>query len=163
MRDDSRYRPNAGIMVLNKEGKVLLCQRSDINGNWQMPQGGIDEGEDTKIAAIRELEEETAIVAKDVEILDFLDEYQYYDFPEKVRAAFIAKYNDDYFIGQKQKWLVVRYLKDDNTIDISKAKDNEFSDYQWAFIDDAIEMVWEAKQNTYRRLKEEFKDLLKVK
>lgn len=153
----SLYRPNVGVMVINKAGKILVCQRTDIaqeNQPWQMVQGGIDEGEAVIDAGLRELAEETNIKANEVKQIELWDEFQYYDYPLNL----ITPYNET--IGQKQKWLIVKYLKDDNTVDISKAIEKEFNDYKWVTITEAIELIWKPKKAIYRRLAQRYKELL---
>lgn len=153
----SLYRPNVGVMVINQRGKVLVCRRSDIDpadNPWQMVQGGIDENETFLKAGIRELEEETNILTNEIEMVELWDDFQYYDFPLKARTP----YNE--IIGQKQKWLVVKYLKDDNTIDLSKAKDKEFNDYKWVNIAEAVDMIWQPKKPIYKRLAQRYKAYL---
>ena len=115
MTDASLYRTNVGIMVLNKQGLVLACRRANLHQietlrydqQWQMPQGGVNSEEDMIQAGYRELEEETAIKKSDVEFVDFWDKLHFYNFDETGRLLYPE------FLGQKQKWLVVRYLKDD--------------------------------------------------
>tara|TARA_Y100001960_G_C14768695_1_gene878547 strand:+ start:1562 stop:2044 length:483 start_codon:yes stop_codon:yes gene_type:complete len=153
----SLYRPNVGVLVINKSGKVLVCQRSDVKPEdlpWQMVQGGIDEGESPLNAALRELKEETNIQTNEIEQIEFWDDYQYYDFP----IDQVTPYSE--IVGQKQKWLVVKYLKDDNSIDLEKAEEKEFNDYKWVKMTEAIELIWKPKKAIYRRLAQRYKHLL---
>lgn len=157
IKPTSLYRPNVGVMVINKAGKVLVCQRTDVDAKdlpWQMVQGGIDDGETVLEAAYRELREETDIHKEDVEVVEVWDEFQYYDYPINL----ITPYNET--IGQKQKWLVVKYLKDDNSIDLKKAIEKEFNDYKWVKMAEAIELIWKPKKPIYRRLAQRYKNLL---
>lgn len=152
------YRPNVGIMVLNKEGKVLLGKRkgySEERFPWQMPQGGIDEKECAKEAGFRELFEETGIQKSDVEFIDLWDEFQKYDLDFK----FYAQKHPGY-AGQKQKWLVVRYLKEDNSIDIINVFEQEFEDYKWTTMQEAIELIFHPKKQIYQNLAKRYKDIL---
>lgn len=151
---ETLYRPNIGIMVINNEGKVLVCQRADNveGGKWQMPQGGIDENEDTIKAGLRELNEETGITANQVEIIDLWNEYHYYDFPIE------SVYNE--YKGQKQKWLLVKYLKDDNSINIKNAKDNEFNDYKFETMANIIKDVWVVRKPIYKALAQHYAQYL---
>lgn len=153
----SLYRPNVGVMIINKQGKVLICQRSDIkaeNMPWQMVQGGIDDGETLLEAAYRELREETNIHSEEVKIVEIWDEFQYYDFPFKD----VTPYNE--YIGQKQKWVIVNYLKDNNSIDLNKAEDDEFNDYKWVDMAKAVELIWQPKKAIYKRLAKRYSKLL---
>lgn len=127
MPDFTKYRPNAGCVILNAQGKVLYCERADIPGAWQMPQGGIDAGEDAEKAALRELFEETAI--KDVTVKGEHPTWLTYDIPQKSDQEKAVKGE---FIGQAQKWFLLEYTKADNSIDLTQAQDKEFTNYQWA-------------------------------
>jgi putative (di)nucleoside polyphosphate hydrolase len=148
------YRPNIGIMVINDTGKVLVCQRADNveGGKWQMPQGGIDENEDTIKAGLRELNEETGITADEIEIIDLWDEYHYYDFPIE------SVYNE--YKGQKQKWLLVKYLKDDNSINLANAQDNEFLEYKWDLMANIVKDVWIVRKPIYKALENRYAQYL---
>lgn len=129
---DLPYRPCVGIMLFNRDGKVWIGRRADHPavqedepGAWQMPQGGIDEDEDPREAALRELEEETGIA--NVEVLDETPGWLTYDLPDHlVGIALKGRYR-----GQKQKWFAMRYLGEDGDIDLARAKDREFDAWRW--------------------------------
>jgi putative (di)nucleoside polyphosphate hydrolase len=153
----SLYRPNVGVMVINQAGKVLVCRRSDVDpadNPWQMVQGGVDEGETYLKAGLRELEEETNIKTDEIEMVELWDEFQYYDFPLELKTPY------DEIIGQKQKWLIVKYLDNENTIDLSKAAEKEFDDYKWVSIAEAVGLIWKPKKAIYKRLAERYKAYL---
>ena len=153
----SLYRPNVGVMVINQAGKVLVCRRSDVDpadNPWQMVQGGVDEGETYLKAGLRELEEETNIKTDEIEMVELWDEFQYYDFPLELKTPY------DEIIGQKQKWLIVKYLHSENTIDLSKAAEKEFDDYKWVSIAEAVDLIWKPKKAIYKRLAERYKAYL---
>lgn len=119
------YRPCVGIMLINREGRVLVAKRIDMPSDaWQMPQGGIDEGEDPRAAALRELSEEVGTNA--AEILAETPDWLTYDLPDEL----IGKLWEGRFRGQCQKWFAMRFTGADSDIDI--ATDNpEFSDWKW--------------------------------
>ena len=131
------YRRNVGIMVLNDQGHVWVGQRKDRYKNaWQMPQGGIDKGEDPRAAALRELEEETGISAQLVEVVAETDDWLPYELPyDLIPQLWQGRYR-----GQKQKWFLLRFHGADTQINIA-TKEPEFSAWQWmapAELPDAI-------------------------
>ncbi len=154
------YRPCVGIMLLNSSNKVWIGRRAmkrsvqqDEPGSWQMPQGGIDEGEDPLPAALRELEEETGI--SDVEVIGQTEDWLTYDLPEHlVGKALKGKY-----CGQKQKWFAMRYLGDDSAIDLSKAEDDEFDDWRWEDAAELPGLIIEFKRPVYEHVVAAFADL----
>lgn len=138
------YRRNAGIMLINDENKVFIAERKDIKGQWQMPQGGIDEGEDILAAARRELMEETGIPAVDVELLSLHPEWLNYDFPKKAKEGEA--------VGQTQKWFLFKYKGNDKDINVSKVKDPEFSAWKWATTEEVMNGLWEVRQPIYENV-----------
>ena len=147
-------RDGVGIIVLNKENKVFVAKRIDSPRNfWQMPQGGIDNGEDPLSAAYRELKEETSI--KNVELIEELDGTIVYELPEHLLGiVWKGKYK-----GQKQKWFLMRYLGDDNEIDIKTDKP-EFFEWKWIDLDMITEVVVDFKLHVYEELKEKVKKII---
>ena len=121
------YRPCAGIMLLNAKGQVFVGQRLDTTLEaWQMPQGGIDEGEDALSAAIRELGEETGVAPDKIELLAELPDELTYDLP----ADMISKTWKGKWRGQRQRWFLFRFLGSDDDIDIVTAH-QEFGAWRW--------------------------------
>ena len=118
-------RNGVGIAVLNKENKIFVAKRIDNPADfWQMPQGGIDEGENYFDAALRELKEETSI--KSVELIKEISKYTTYDLPDRLLGIiWKGKYK-----GQKQKWFIVKFNGEENEINI-KTKHPEFLDWKW--------------------------------
>ena len=147
-------RSGVGIVVLNKENKVFVAKRIDNPKNfWQMPQGGVDEGEDFLAAAKRELEEETSI--KNVELIKEIDGTTTYELPEHLLGIiWKGKYK-----GQIQKWFLMRYLGNDNDINI-KTKIPEFLEWKWIELDLITEVVVNFKFNVYKTLKEKVKKII---
>ena len=147
-------RSGVGIVVLNKSNKVFVAQRIDNPKNfWQMPQGGVDDGEDFLKAAYRELYEETSI--KNVELIKELDGTITYELPDHLLGIiWKGKYK-----GQKQKWFLMRFLGEDKEINI-KTKNPEFLDWKWIDIDQITEVVVDFKLHVYKELKEKIKKII---
>ena len=147
-------RSGVGIVVLNKTNKVFVAKRIDNPKNfWQMPQGGVDDGEDFLSAAYRELEEETSI--KNVELISELDGFITYNLPERLLGIiWKGKYK-----GQKQKWFLMRHLGDDNEINI-KTKKPEFLDWKWVNLKEITSLVVDFKLHVYKEVQEKVEKLL---
>ena len=147
-------RKGVGIILLNKENKVFVAKRIDNPANfWQMPQGGIDDGEDYLSAAFRELEEETSI--KEVELIKEIDETLTYELPKHLLGIiWKGKYK-----GQKQKWFVMRYLGTDDKININTHKP-EFLDWKWIESEMITEVVVDFKLEVYKKLKFQIKKII---
>jgi len=150
------YRPCAGVMLLNADGQVFVGARIDSKlGAWQMPQGGIDEDEDARAAAYRELEEETGVVKNLTEFLAEAPRELTYDLPDEL----IGKVWGGRFRGQRQKWFLLRFTGDDSDVNI--ATDHpEFHAWQWAAPADLPDLIVPFKSELYRRLLVEFADYL---
>ena len=151
---DLPLRSGVGIIVLNKENKVFVAKRIDNPKNfWQMPQGGVDKGEDFLQAAYRELDEETSI--KNVKLIKELDGTITYELPNYLLGIiWKGKYR-----GQKQKWFLMRFIGEDKEIDI-KTKNPEFLDWKWIDIDQITEVVVDFKLHVYKELKEKIKRII---
>ena len=147
-------RDGVGIIVLNKENKVFVAKRIDNPKNfWQMPQGGVDDGEDFLIAAYRELKEETSI--NNVELIQEIDGTMIYELPNHLLGIiWKGKYK-----GQKQKWFLMRYLGNDNDINI-KTEKPEFLEWKWIDIDKITDVVVDFKLHVYKKLKEKIKKII---
>ena len=147
-------RSGVGIIVLNKDNKVFVAKRIDNPKNfWQMPQGGVDEGEDFLKAAYRELEEETSI--KNVDLIKELDGMITYELPERLLGIiWKGKYR-----GQKQKWFIMKFVGEDKEINI-KTKNPEFLDWKWIELDQITEVVVDFKLHVYKELKEKIKKII---
>ncbi|MEX0923614.1 MAG: RNA pyrophosphohydrolase [Rhodovibrionaceae bacterium] len=151
------YRACVGIMLLNCEGRVFVAQRRDMKtAAWQMPQGGIDEGEAPRAAALRELEEE--IGTRRVEILAESRSWLDYDLP----LDLLPKLWKGRYRGQRQKWFAMRYLGRDEEIDIDTATP-EFSAWKWARVEEVPELIVPFKRDLYRQVVAEFRPLLQAR
>ncbi len=150
------YRPCVGIMLVNMDGKVFVGQRLDnVVEAWQMPQGGIDEGEDAKAAALRELQEETGIRPDLVEIIAKAKDEHFYDLPpELVGKLWGGKYR-----GQRQYWYLARFVGQDCDIDI-QTKHPEFREWKWAAPDTLPDLIVPFKRKLYRDILQEFRALI---
>ena len=147
-------RSGVGIIVLNKNNKVFVAKRIDNPKNfWQMPQGGVDEGEDFLKAAYRELEEETSI--KNVELIKELEGTITYELPDRLLGIiWKGRYR-----GQKQKWFLMRFRGEEKEINI-KTKNPEFLDWKWIELDQITEVVVDFKLHVYKELKEKIKKII---
>ena len=147
-------RRGVGIILLNNKNKVFVAKRIDNQKNfWQMPQGGVDEGEEFLAAAYRELEEETSI--KNVELINELDELTTYLLPDHLLGII---WNGKYK-GQTQKWFLMKYLGQDIDINL-KTKNPEFLDWKWVDLAQITELVVNFKLEVYQKIQQKVKNIL---
>lgn len=153
------YRPCVGIMVINAKGLVWMGRRADAAGEeegrgewWQMPQGGIDPGEDPAAAAVRELFEETGI--RSVEILGETEDWLRYDLP----AHLLGKAWGGRYCGQQQKWFAMRFSGADSEIDIVPAAGHkaEFTAWRWVPLAEVASLIVPFKRDVYLQVIEAF-------
>ena len=160
MTGGGAYRPCVGVMLLNAEGLVWIGRRFDKRNEegtghwWQMPQGGIDHGEDPKPAALRELAEETAVTS--AEIIAEAAEWYSYDLP----ADLIGKSWKGKYRGQTQKWFALRFLGGDGEINLQPpGHPQEFDRWRWAPMDEVVAAIVPFKRQVYERVIAEFRHL----
>ncbi|WP_295557584.1 RNA pyrophosphohydrolase [uncultured Hyphomicrobium sp.] len=158
------YRPCVGIMVLNASRQIWVGQRADAPGDaegrgtwWQMPQGGIDPHEDPRTAALRELQEETAM--KTVEVIGETPDWLTYDLPPHL----IGKAWGGRYRGQRQKWFAVRFLGDEAEIDLGEpgTPNAEFITWRWCAADELAAHIVPFKRDVYLEILRVFQPLLR--
>ena len=149
-----KYRRCVGIMIINKEKKILVGKRIDHpSGFWQMPQGGIDENENPEEAVRREMMEE--IGTNKAELIKVSSQWINYNIPLETLKT--LPWGNKY-IGQSQKWFVFKFTGQDSDINVD-TKNPEFSIWKWAKIDSIIDNIVPFKRDVYSKILEEFKDI----
>jgi putative (di)nucleoside polyphosphate hydrolase len=149
------YRPCAGVVLINDAGLVFAGRRIDqVEDAWQMPQGGIDDGETPRQAALRELREE--IGTDNGEVLAETADWLVYDLPD----ALLGKALKGRYRGQTQKWFAVRFTGTDADIDIAGVSHPEFNAWAWMTPGDLVDRIVSFKRDLYRHIFEEFRPLL---
>ncbi len=158
MNEPLAYRPCVGVMLVNAQGKVFVGRRIDNREGdwWQMPQGGVDEGEDLREAALRELAEETGVRAELVTLLDSTKEPIRYDLPEEL----MGKLWGGKYRGQEQIWFLVRFSGTDADVDLEAHDPPEFCDWKWADPEDLPELIVPFKKRVYRAVLDAFRELV---
>jgi len=153
---ENGYRRGVGVMLLNRDGKVFVGARIDNTDEaWQMPQGGIDKGEEPWATALRELEEETGIPPHLVEPVSGAAERLKYDLPKALRG----KLWGGKYVGQDQDWFLCRFRGTDADVNIA-TKHPEFRDWKWIVPAELPELIVPFKRELYRQLLREFADYL---
>ncbi|NNL48304.1 MAG: RNA pyrophosphohydrolase [Acidimicrobiia bacterium] len=151
MSNDLPYRPCVGVVLANPEGLVFTGERVDTPEAWQMPQGGIDKGETPRIAALRELEEETGIPSSQVVVEAETPGWIMYDLPDHL----IGKLWKGRYRGQKQKWFLLRFQGDDDAVDLDKHH-REFIRWRWSTPDRVAADIVPFKRDVYLKVMTSF-------
>lgn len=153
MTQSPLYRPCVGLCLLNTNGKVFVGERIDTPGSWQMPQGGIDPGEDIETAAFRELLEETG--TDKAEILQIAGQTIRYDLPPDLqKKLWRGKY-----AGQEQTWIALRFTGKDSDINLAAHTPAEFRAWQWVGLEETLPLIVPFKRETYLKVIALFQDL----
>ena len=147
MLDADGFRPNVGIVVANSREQVLFARRVGGFDAWQFPQGGIQASETPEDALYRELDEEVGLDASCVEIIAETQDWLRYELPPQLRRS----NSHPHFIGQKQKWFLLRMLADDSRIDVQRFDEPEFDHWQWVSYWYPVTKVIAFKRDVYRR------------
>lgn len=155
-KPDHMYRSGVGIMLINNKKQIFVGKRIDNHSDaWQMPQGGIDTGEDEDLAVFRELKEETGIDKKEIAIISKSQGYYYYNLPYKLQKKFWG----GKYLGQKQRWYIAEFIGDESKINVA-TEDPEFSHWKWIDNEKIIGSIVNFKQDLYRQIISEFSQFL---
>ncbi len=151
------HRANVGIALFNAQGQVWLGRRDDTPPpwNWQLPQGGMDEGETPEFAALRELEEETGIRSELVEPLGDIPGWLAYDYPPEVRED--PRFHKKRHLGQKQRWFALRFHGSDADIDLKRHVEVEFDAWRWGELSEIPDLIIPWKRDVYLQVVEAFR------
>lgn len=155
---DLPYRPCVGVMLVNEDGRVFVGKRIDNKEGdaWQMPQGGMDDGEDVETAGFRELGEETGVTTANATLIARAKEELLYDLPPELAGKlWRGKYR-----GQRQTWLLMRFTGTDADINLEAHNPPEFCEFQWIDPERLPDMIVPFKKRVYRAVLEEFRSLI---
>ena len=157
MTNDLPYRPCVGIVLTDGKGRIFTGERIDTPGAWQMPQGGIDDGENPIAAAFRELEEETGVTAQLSFMVAETPEWVTYDLPEHL----IGKLWKGKFRGQKQKWFLMEFTGEDHEINIAHDH-KEFGRWRWSTADEVLRDIVPFKKDVYAQVIAHFRERIEA-
>ncbi|AGF47132.1 putative (di)nucleoside polyphosphate hydrolase [Candidatus Kinetoplastibacterium desouzaii TCC079E] len=155
MLDSEGYRSNVGIVIANSKNEIFWGKRSREN-SWQLPQGGVKQGETLEEAMYRELHEEVGLKPKHVKIIGRTREWLHYNVPIK----FIRKECRNFYKGQKQIWFLLRLIGNDSDFCLCSTSSPEFDAWKWGEYWDSLNMVIEFKRNVYNSALKELSYIL---
>ena len=158
MNDPALYRPCVGVMLVNAQGRAFVGKRIDNKEGdfWQMPQGGVDEGEDPGRAVLRELWEETGAAAEHVEVVTRLPRELFYELPDNLKG----KLWGGRYLGQRQTWYLARFTGNDGDIDLEAHDPPEFFEWKWVHPELLPELIVPFKREVYAAIVAGFRPLI---
>ena len=151
-----KYRQCVGAMVINKNRQVFVAERIDSPGSFQMPQGGVNEDEEPRVAILRELEEETGM--KKLEFLSCMNESIEYDIPHN----YLPKHWNDEFIGQSILFFLLRFEGEDDEIDLNYSQNPEFKSWKWIDLQDVSKDIVSFKKKLYCEVYSSLKSIISI-
>jgi putative (di)nucleoside polyphosphate hydrolase len=156
--DPLQYRPCVGAMMVNSQGRAFVGKRIDNREGdfWQMPQGGVDPGEDLEAALLREVTEETGVTARHLDIVTRLKQELFYDLPAELKG----KLWGGRYVGQRQTWFLVRFTGVETDIDLNAWNDPEFCEWKWVDPELLPELIVPFKREVYRTIVEGFRNAI---
>ncbi len=146
MIDEDGFRPNIGIIIINRQGQVFWAKRTGQNA-WQFPQGGVNDGEEYESAMFRELQEETGLLSEHVKILDYTRGWLRYRLPKRL----VRSDKHPVCVGQKQKWFLLEFLGKDSDFNLKNSDYQEFDEWQWTSYWYPLSQIVTFKKEVYRR------------
>ena len=157
-RNPPEYRPCVGVMLVNAEGKAFVGKRIDNREGdwWQMPQGGIDDGEGIETALLREIWEEVGAKPEHLEIVTQLPDELFYDLPPELHG----KLWGGRYRGPRQSWFLVRFTGTDADVDLEAHDPPEFCEWKWVEPDELPDLIVPFKRGVYETIVERFRDEL---
>ncbi|KAL9688005.1 hypothetical protein QQ045_032417 [Rhodiola kirilowii] len=148
------YRPNVGVCLINSHNQVFMASRLNVPGAWQMLQGGIEDDEEPKDAAIRELREETGVIS--AEMIAEVPNWLTYDFPPAVKAKVNRLWGGEWH-GQAQKWFLMKLTSTESEINMANgAADAEFAEWKWISLEQVVELAADYKRHVYEQVMQAF-------
>ncbi len=147
------FRANVGIVVAGADGQVLAARRAERADSWQLPQGGLDVGEEPFAGALRELEEETGLTVACVDLVATHPEWLVYELPPAARSKKTGR-------GQAQKWFLFRLRDESQPFDLTAACSSEFDAFKWTTLEALAEETWQVRRPIYQELARYFSEHL---